>query len=535
MNDIKSKIEGRLVDCKVLAGTIATEESCDSQPTEGKCTAGDTKCEGNILKTCQNSQWDKDKECDYGCENKACSPETCTKYHETKCINNKTLLVCSNSKKWEKITCDTSCTTKQCNDCTKNDFICRKGNYIRCDTENYKTNTWSKDINGADVPSLYCIDDNGKYKNTLCSSENVQNKCACDTACSVNDNTGNPLSYVILSCQGDNFCKKGEIDAKAGDSNLINNLKSGTPPLCSSETTKSIIGSDINNIPDCTPSTKKKCNNSNDFMCTNDGTKSGYVTCDTNNNFLSFIASQCYDSENFTFENAKCKIGDINKCGCDTFCQEGPFYHKLTCLENGLLCKSQDRVKGELHELAESYKNFIIRCDSDTLNDSHHNINACEKAICFPELNNSNGYQCIDDTKTKCTKDGHLGDDSPGYADLQCINGEYVEKTCSSNYFICNVNKNGYFGYSICKEGEQLKSGNLNSRCISIEGNKPILKGRCRETKKNKCGCDTICKDGNGKYHIYSCQATGDFKDSGITTLPDGDPIPIPSCSDLIK
>ena len=180
------------------------------------CTNGETKCESNTEYLCSNQTWNKQKDCEYGCDENGCksapSGETCTN-GETKCESN-VKYKCNNSVWIKASDCPYGCNENVCNDfdinevCTNDDVICGNNAEYIC-----KSNKWEKLKN--------C--EFGCYKQESCNiCELNETKCAEDPQeiLICRGNTWGHYDFCELECI-DGKCRNCEDGEKKCDGDLL--------------------------------------------------------------------------------------------------------------------------------------------------------------------------------------------------------------------------------------------------------------------------------------------------------------------------
>lgn len=604
---------------------VCEKDTCVPAPTPNNCTDGQTQCDGNILKTCENGAWIKKETCPNGCENKACKPEKQCDDEVKQCNNEKTEVQICKGGQWTQ---EQECTDGECSDeggnphCTN---TCTHGNK-RCTDDKKSWQECNSDNKWSDAESCpddkpvcengeckQCTDgqtqcdrnilktcENGKWYNEACHEDEVCKNGECrpasvDDPCNKEDTSKcDPKSkYQLLKCSQSKWAVEEE--CKNGCDENSNKCKSSCKQgatKCADNELQTCTDGEWQKIDDCPlgcnstltackkcQNNAKKCENDKAYIC-NDGSWGTGTHCSNgceNDQCKSTPISNCNDGdfqcvkdeqsheyyyrvcdESLSWKNTicysqetpgvvECTNTTINKCGCDTFCQDASdSYNHLKC-QNDKFCISDKDIK--ITKLINDYKldNAIInkilpcgnfsyvqlqpcltsdrctkgdkKCEGNSLltcNDKKtwkeatketckHGCDSNAKKCfdeCNPELNNpsNDNKQCKDSTERGfCNADGTWDISSESAADKcrdnrPCVDDKCSDKCSQGDYFCEDISAlNSSVGaYRLCSSDNKWNEKHSGLYCIDKEGK---LATCTTHNYKNKYSCDTFCDD----------------------------------------
>lgn len=376
-------------DCGSTNGIGRRDPIIAYDPDSGKCTSGNSKCEGSTLLTCKTNKWISTV-CNDGCKTNSstsaeCLPETC-KNGNKKCSEDGKLLTCLN-KEWVSTNCNNGCRTISAINASCIPDDCNNGEKI-CDGNKLLTCT------------------NGSWINQTCSN-------GCTTINATNAKCSDCVSGTSR-CQNSNkliSCINGKEETQ--------NCSFG----CVTE------GTNISSCAECA---------TNKSFC--DKEHKEFVKCEHGK----WVRTPCNDCVEINSEQAVCGSCTDGTSVCSggklKVCSGGIWYEE-DCAGNG--CKTLSTTKAE----CASCKNGDKICgDNDkilTCTNGDWTESSCSsyKYKCYDDSDNVNDAYCAN-----CLPDESMCQDKKIY---KCENNNYVLKeTCNSSYDCALNTSNQYY----CKE-----------------------------------------------------------------------------------
>lgn len=393
-------------DCGSTNGIGRRDPIIAYDPDSGKCTNGNSKCEGSTLLTCKTNKWISTV-CNDGCKTNSstsaeCLPETC-KNGNKKCSEDGKLLTCLN-KEWVSTNCNNGCRTisainASCipDDCNNGEKICDGNKLLTCTNGSWINQTCSNGCTTIDATNAKCSD------------------CVSGTSRCQNSNK-------LISC----------INGKEETQNCSFG--------CVTEGT---------NISSCA-----ECANNKSF-CDNEHKE--FVKCEHGK----WVRTPCNDCVEINSEQAVCGncTNDTSVCsgGKLKVCSGGIWYEE-DCAGNG--CKTLTTTKAECANCKNGDKicgdnDKILTCTNGDWTES-----SCSsyKYKCYDDSDNVNDAYCAN-----CLPDESMCQDKKIY---KCENNNYVLKETCGNDYECDLNSSNQY---YCKKSKYTIAFNANGGTGSME------------------------------------------------------------------
>lgn len=487
--------------------------SCDEESQSGdECEAKETRCDGNVLKTCQNGFWNQGRDCGNDvCGENSLNPgsftcvgsqqnDTC-KAGQKRCKDNM-LQSCTSEKTWndvkycDELSCgpnplksgDFICLYKE-GSCSENTFKCADNAIYRC-----SSNAWNlvetcgeskicgmkpqseTEMICVEKPSSVC--QNGQ---SYCATDNVLVSCAngryqhylCENSECRSDSSGKAACSAICK-SGEKTCKDNMIVECGSDGTWSGSAKSCAEQLCVLTADHKAACQNMCNTGEtaCFASKRYECANNEWVEKPNQGNCSeqpeetcvpGHYKCDGQN------LMKCGDSSTWIQEKT-CTSGVCN--GVLGKCAENVNTEKL-CVDGDTFCNQDNAVmtcKDNAFEMQSCSGNFICSAEAGAcVPRSTVSVCIAGTAYCATENGKQKLYRCESDgnstflTSTECN--GICSASHGACIDTEktvsCARGEHICKQFGKFQALmkCSDDGNDWNTVQICGSGTKCDPG----------------------------------------------------------------------------